>query len=215
MNLTVNNFSQNNNIKPLKQQNFKSTFPAVHWIAEVGSGYFPVQDKETVKLLQRKLVTCLNSKPQNREKLSEPLLKFIDYIKSIDYSYRNNKIARSFYDIKDYAKQIKAKSFFITGGNVEEFERKFSHEIGRSKRKGASLRTETAQKDYFTKGLEFVMDPAKAIKDEASIPYTLHTKFQIIRNKTGKIVDYRFQDARFLPSVGSNNPLEKYNSRIR
>ena len=36
-----------------------------------------------------------------------------------------------------------------------------------------------------------------------------HTKFEIIRNKLGQIKDYKFQDARFLPSEGTKNPLER------
>ena len=55
-----------------------------------------------------------------------------------------------------------------------------------------------------------MQDNAKQIKDQSGISYILHTKFEIIRNKLGKIKDYKLLDARFLPSNGNKKLLERF-----
>ena len=76
-------------------------------------------------------------------------------------------------------------------------------------KKPYSEETIKALKLYNSKGLEFVKNSAKQIKDENGISYILHTKFEIIRNKLGKIKDYKLLDVRFLPASGKKNPLER------
>ena len=49
----------------------------------------------------------------------------------------------------------------------------------------------------------------KQIKDENGIPQILHTKFEIVRNRLGKIIDFKLLDIRFLPAKGNKNPLER------
>ena len=96
------------------------------------------------------------------------------------------------------------------------FDDYLSKNIGRAKEgqknlinKPYSPELAEAIRRYNVDGLKFVQDKDKQITDEAGITYILHTKFEIIRNKLGQIKDYKFQDARFLPSEGTKNPLER------
>lgn len=45
--------------------------------------------------------------------------------------------------------------------------------------------------------------------------YVLHTKFEILRNKLGKIKDFIFIDARFLPEKGPESPFERLKGYIK
>jgi len=57
--------------------------------------------------------------------------------------------------------------------------------------------------------MKFVNDTNTRIKDSKGMTYVLHTKFEIIRNKLGKIKDFKFVDARFLPEKGPESPFER------
>ena len=47
------------------------------------------------------------------------------------------------------------------------------------------------------------------LEDKNGMMYILHTKFEIIRNRMGKIKDYKFVEARFLPARGQGSSLGK------
>ena len=64
---------------------------------------------------------------------------------------------------------------------------------------------------YNNNGLAYVKNDAKQIKDENGIPQILHTKFEVVRNKLGKVTDFKLLDIRFLPAKGDKNPLERLN----
>lgn len=66
-----------------------------------------------------------------------------------------------------------------------------------------------AIKLYNREGLKFVQNNSKQIQDKNGMMYILHTKFEIIRNRMGKIKDYKFVEARFLPARGQGSSLGK------
>ena len=203
------------NIQPVKIQspNFKSTYPVVHWVAEANGSYAPVMGLDIVRKLQRNLISSLN---KTLDKTSKPMdvtkQTLRAYISSCDASYRVNQQVRSFYDrISSGGNRFSPTSYIISGNDVEAFEEKFAKAIGRNKRENNSKElTREAVKTYTTKGFEYVNNAARRLKDKSGIGYVLHTKFEIIRNKLGKIKGYKFIDARFLPEKGPNSPFEKF-----
>ena len=107
-------------------------------------------------------------------------------------------------------------SYVISGEDVGIFENNLAKNIGRAKSNARELlskpyspETMEAIKLYNREGLKFVQNNSKQIKDKNGIIYMLHTKFEIIRNRMGKIKDYKFVEARFLPSGGHGSSLGK------
>ena len=182
------------NIQPVNNTNFKSTYPVVHWVAETNGSYAPVANLQIVKKLQGKIIRMLNKPLVSSTKPMEPLEQRLRaYIGVCDADYRNNPNVRSFYNRTDAAKNIgRAKS------NAREL-----------LSKPYSPETMEAIKLYNREGLKFVQNNSKQIKDKNGIIYMLHTKFEIIRNRMGKIKDYKFVEARFLPSGGHGSSLGK------
>ena len=56
-------------------------------------------------------------------------------------------------------------------------------------------------------GLDFVNNPKRKIVDNNGLKYGLHTKFEVVRNKTGKIKGYELVDIKFCPESGEENPF--------
>lgn len=202
-----------------QRTSFGSAFPVVHWVAETNGSYAPIGNLKTVRLLQGKVVRVLNKplsvtvKPMN---LQEQKLRA--YISSSDSDYRNQAIVRSFYRHTNNGNPEKFTpvSYIITGKDVATFNNKFGRDIGEAKGKARansgssnSLETATALRQYKYGGLSFVNDENRQYKDEKGVKYILHTKFEVVRNKLGKIKDYRFVDAKFLPASGPKNPLDR------
>ena len=201
------------NIQPVNFQqsyktNFKSTYPVVHWVAETNGSYAPISNLKLVKKLQGKIVRILNKPLAESKKLMNITeQKLRAYIGSCDISYRNNPRARSFYNrTESSVDRFSPSSYVISGDDVELFENSLAKNIGKAKGNAKeylarpySPETIEAIKLYNNEGLKFVRNPAKQVKDKNGITYVLHTKFEIVRNRTGKIKDYRFVDARFLP----------------
>ena len=203
------------NILPISvnyQQNFKSTYPVVHWVAETNGSYAPVANLKLVKNLQSKIVRILN-KPlaETTKNMSVVQQKLRAYIGGCDIDYRRIPKVRSFYNrtvgsINDFT----PVSYIISGKDVAEFEDLHAKNIGRRKGSAAgSSAVAAAIKEYNREGLNYVNNEPSRIKDKNGLTYVLHTKFEIIRNKVGKIKDFKFIDARFLPEYGPECPFEK------
>lgn len=189
---------------------FKSAYPVVHWVAETNGSFAPISDLVTVKKLQGKLIRILNkSLAESKKPINPTEQKVRTYIGSCDVAYRLKSIVRSFYDrITGNPQKFTPTSYIISGEDVEEFEELFAKDIGRAKGCGINTpETGFALDNYHRRGLDFVRDGSRQIKDENGVRYILHTKFEVVRNKLGKFKDYRFLDARFLPVKGPGNPL--------
>ncbi len=125
---------------------------------------------------------------------------------------------RSFYDRESSnVSSYSPLAYIISGKDIEPFEEGLAKNIGKEKKNAKELlshpyspQTLQAIDLYNTCGLNFVNNPDLRIKDKKTgMTYVLHTKFEIIRNKLGKIKDYRFVDARFLPEYGPESPFTK------
>ena len=198
------------NIQPIPNNtNFKSTYPVVHWVSETNGSFAPVANLELTKKLQGKIVRILNKKLNDTQKpMQAAEQKLRAYIGSCDIDYRNLPIVRSFYN-RVYAAPNEARpvGYIISGKHVETFNEYLAKNIGKEKNNAKQLlnnpyseQTIQAIRKYNNDGLRFVENFGNLIKDRNNITYVLHTKFEIIRNKLGKIKDYRFLDARFLPA---------------
>ena len=201
------------NIQPVNNTNFKSTYPVVHWVAETNGSYAPVANLQIVKKLQGKIIRMLNKPLVSSTKPMEPLEQRLRaYIGVCDVDYRNNPNVRSFYNRTDAA----PVSYVISGDDVGIFENNLAKNIGRAKSNARELlskpyspETMEAIKLYNREGLKFVQNNSKQIQDKNGMMYILHTKFEIIRNRMGKIKDYKFVEARFLPARGQGSSLGK------
>ena len=201
------------NIQPVNNTNFKSTYPVVHWVAETNGSYAPVANLQIVKKLQGKIIRMLNKPLVSSTKPMEPLEQRLRaYIGVCDADYRNNPNVRSFYNRTDAA----PVSYVISGDDVGIFENNLAKNIGRAKSNARELlskpyspETMEAIKLYNREGLKFVQNNSKQIQDKNGMMYILHTKFEIIRNRMGKIKDYKFVEARFLPARGQGRSLGK------
>lgn len=193
---------------------FKAVYPVVHWVAETNGSYAPVVSMELTRKLQRILVGVLNhSKKSNCGTVG----MFIEnYISKCDLDYRRHSIARTFYDKKGGFNNKKFIPFahLITGEDFVEFNSSFGKAIGEAKsnaprQKGKPISAELKQvvHNYNLGGWQFVNDKKKKLYDNAGIAYALHTKFQTIRSKTGKIKGYELVDAKFCPEKGAKNPF--------
>ena len=209
--LQINNYQY-------QQTNFKATFPVVHWVAEAGGSYAPESSLKLVRKLQSKVVRALN-KPldETKKEMNVAEQNLRAYLGRCDIDYRNQPQVRSFYNRTEANLDgNSAAVYMITGKDIEPFEVLFAKNIGIAKNEGIkSLNTpytpesKTAIDLYNTKGLDFVNNSNLRIKDKNSLTYVLHTKFEIIRNKLGKVKGFRFIDARFLPEKGPECPFEK------
>ncbi len=201
------------NIQPVNFQqpyktSFKSTYPIVHWVAETNGSYAPIANLKLVKKLQGKIIRMLN-KPlaESKKQMNTAEQKFRAYIGACDVSYRNNPRVRSFYNrTESSVDRFSPSSYIISGDDVELFENSLAKNIGKAKGNAReylahpySPEAVEAIKLYNNEGLKFVKNPSKQVKDKSGTAYALHTKFEIIRSRTGSIKDYRFVDARFLP----------------
>ena len=208
-----------NSINPVRFNqptiNFKSAYPVVHWVAETNGSYAPALSLELVKKLQGSLVRVLN---KTDKPLNPVQSKVKEYIKTKDRDYGKISVVRSFYDRKGAnGTNFKPISYMISGKDVDRFNKDLGEEIGRSK--GFSIQrignpysaeAKIAIENYMRGGLKFVNNLANRLKGKDSETYVLHTKFEIERNRAGKIKGYRLVDARFLPEKGKDSPIERY-----
>lgn len=196
-----------------KSTNFKAAYPVVHWVAESNGSFAPVANLQIVKKLQRRIISILNKPLVNSKKPMNPLEQHIrSYLAACDVDYRLNPIVRSFYDrVSRDLQHFIPTSYIISGKDVGIFEDVFAKNIGLAKSYGTSNeKTNEVLNIYHKSGLNFVQNGNRQLQDKNKMPYILHTKFEIVRNKLGKIKDYKLMDVRFLPARGAKNPLEKY-----
>lgn len=203
---------QSINLQQPYKPNFKSTYPVVHWVAETNGSYAPIANLQLVKKLQGKIIRMLN-KPLAQSKMQMNIAeqRFRAYIGACDISYRSNPRVRSFYNrTESSVDRFSPSSYIISGNDVELFENSLAKNIGKAKGNAReylahpySPEAIDAIKLYNNEGLKFVKNPLSQIRDKNKTPYALYTKFEIVRSKTGKIKDYRFVDAKFLPIKGS------------
>ena len=192
--------------------NFKSAYPVVHWVAESNGSFAPVANLQIVKKLQGKIIRILNKPLAESKKPMNPMEQRLRaYIASCDANYRLVSVVRSFYNrITGNPSGFSPTSYIISGKDVSVFDNVLAKNIGRAQEYGAeSPEAQAALRAYHNQGLNFVRNSARQIKDEKGMNYVLHTKFEVVRNKQGKIKDYRFLDARFLPASGARNPFER------
>jgi hypothetical protein len=206
------------NTRPVVNQQqspqFKSAYPVVHWVAEQGGSYAPVTTMDLTKKLQRVLVSLFN---KSTDRLHPTGMEVVEYLSKCDTDYRHQHIARSFYDRDGgYTPENKFNpiSYLITGLHCKNFNDNYGKTIGKSKSKapviaGKRVSTEAniAIRDYMLNGKRYVQDPRKKVYDSDGIACALHTKFNIIRTKTGKIKGYELVDIKFCPEEGANNPF--------
>lgn len=157
------------------------------------------------------------------EILDVPAQKFRTYIASVDVDYRLCPKRRSYYNAYYGSTDcFSPTSYIITGHNVADFDEKFGKELGKQKRikktlleKGVpSEEAETpeyraALYKYNHDGFDYVNYYPRRIKDGQGKTQTLHTKFEIERDDSGKFIGYRFVDARFKAEYGPDSPMEK------
>lgn len=198
------------------QTSFKSAYPVVHWVAESNGSYAPISNLQLVKKLQGKIVRVLNKPLISSEKPMMPSQQRLrTYIGFCDVDYRNKPVVRSFYNrVEGTPDSFSPVSYIISGKDVSVFNDSLAKNIGLAKSMSMessghkySEQTLEAIKKYNQQGLNFVKELSRQICDKNNLTYILHTKFEIVRNKLGKIKDYRFVDARFLPVNGSRNPI--------
>ena len=198
---------------------FKASYPVVHWLAETNGSYAPVLSEELTKTLPGKLVRILNNGLiAKKTPLPENVVRAYNYVKSLDTDFQRMSVVRSFYNGEGNLKSDKFEpiSYMITGNDVTSFENALAKPIGRSMREAPVLggkplsgELNMALGDYWSKGLNFVKNGSKKFVDKDGIPNELHTKFRIIRTKTGKIKGYELVGIKFLPSKGPTNPFER------
>ena len=204
-----------------KNPQFKSAYPVVHWIAESNSSYAPVLSENLSKKLQKKLLKCLSYDFLRKMKtpMWDKAFEAYKYVHSKDKDFASLPVVRSFYN-KDGGKFINNKfepmSYLITGQDLVSFEEALAKPIGRIKKdsphvngKAVSAELNIALGDYWNRGLNFVKKNSKEFYDKKGIPNELHTKFKVIRTKTGRIKNFELVGMKFLPSRGPENPFEK------
>lgn len=204
-------------VQTIQQQNFKSTYPVVHWVAESNGSFAPVANLDIIKKLQGKLVRALNKTKNDKRPTAKIAKPVQNYIKANDADYLKEPHVRSFYNrVAKYDQAFEPASYIISGADVKDFEETLAKNIGREKKRAKeflnfpySYETLQALHLYNNNGLAYVKNDAKQIKDENGIPQILHTKFEVVRNKLGNVTDFKLLDIRFLPSKGEGNPLEK------
>lgn len=116
----------------------------------------------------------------------------------------NNEIkTRKYMQLREeYMKEIES------GKNDNELKEKYADETQKIKKYETS-ELKDARWKFNYKGLEYVKDYIKRIKDKDKKLQVLHAKFEIQRDAEGNFIDYQFVDARFLPEFGPDSPFEK------
>ncbi|MCM1074016.1 MAG: hypothetical protein NC334_09440, partial [Bacteroides sp.] len=206
------------NIQPTQNYStqFKSAYPVINWVRETNGSYAPAVSAALNTKLQKSVIRLLNGHGKN---VTPEKLNFMNYIKQIitntDKDYAKNPVVRSFYNAKGgWANgKFEPLGYILSGQHAEHMTETMGKSIGRAKSESPgfanSAEVNIALGDYFRCGMNFVKKLVSNFKDENNTHYALHTKFEVIRSKTGKIKEYRLEDVRFCPSDGPNNPLVK------
>ena len=128
----------------------------------------------------------------------------------LDYCYASNKKqrVRSFYNREKSLIDGKYYiAYMISGNDIKAFEDDLAKDIGKAKRESKSIsgnvysqKTKDKIKSYNTKGLDFVNSPEYRLTSKCDgKKYVLQSNFEPVKNKKGRIVDYKFVSAKFVP----------------
>ena len=98
-------------------------------------------------------------------------------------------------------------TYMISGKDIQPFEQDLAKNIGKTKHDGITMfenaYTQEAKDaiDLYNKnGLEYVNAPEHRLKSKTTgMTYILRANFEPIKNKAGKIKDYKFISAKFVP----------------
>ncbi len=200
------------NIQPTQNYStqFKAGYPVVHWVRETNGSYAPALTHELNVKLQKPLVRLLNSQ---MKKVKPDKLALMEYVKKVicakDKDYSQNPIARSFYNSQGgwNNQSFEPIGYLVTGRHAEHMTETLGKPIGKAKSEAPQgAEVNIALSDYFKRGLTFVKKLASGFKTNRT-HYSLHTKYEVIRTKTGKIKEYRLIDIKFCPTEGSENPF--------
>lgn len=202
------------------QTTFKSGYPVIHWVRETKGGYAPVVTEELNKSLQRKLVRMLNSDIKDAKPADVPLIsKLKSVVLQNDKDYVNNSVVRSYYNSEGNldGDRIEPFGYILTGQHCEQMSNRFGKPIGRAKSEAPRIdgelkvtaETKLAVFNYVKVGLNYVKRLASNFNKKNPLSSELHTKFVVERTKTGRIKNIKFEDAKFCPSAGPNNPFER------
>lgn len=121
---------------------------------------------------------------------------------------KSNQYVRSFYNrVKGMLDGRYYLTYMISGKDIKPFEDDLAKNIGKAKHESLSVAdtaysevTKDAIDSYNQNGLEFVNDPNYRLKSKTTgMTYILRANFEAIKNKSGKIKDYKFIDAKFVP----------------
>lgn len=204
---------------PLQQNpQFKAAYPVYHWVANAEGKYSPVVTQDLTRSLHRKLVGFLNrSYRSDKPSMLSKMEQVVGYLSRNDEDFRKMPTVRSYYSHKpeDVRQEKEAISYLITGSDVKAFEDEYAKSIGRYKADAPfSAELNRALGDYKHRGMNFITNLSKKFQKKGQ-RQALHTKFVEVRNKKGKIIDYRLVDIRFCPAQGEENPLVKYYNLIK
>lgn len=209
----INNFSnQNKTINP----QFKKTYKVIHWVGEQNANYAPVAGFELSKKLQSLLVRILNSAVKGGKNSANKVAS--EYVKTVDTDYATSGIVRSYYDKYGGFNKMSGKflpfSYLITGGDAYKFSEKYGKPLGKAKAfapvqngRPNSAELQLARSDYNMGGWALVNDKNKKIYNSEGVEQELHTKFEVVRNKKGKITGYNLVGIKFCPVKGEENPF--------
>lgn len=208
------------NIQPINSHHqnttFNSAYPVVHWVCETNGSFAPVVTSELSVKLQKSIVRLLNNQGK-KDTPEKALLR--SYVKQVisasDKDYAQNQVVRSFYNpkggwVKDNFEPL---GYMVTGKHAEHLTETFGKPIGRAKRDLPRINNRNSAEvnivlgDYWYRGFNYVKGLVSNFKDSGGNKKALHTKFEIVRTKTGKIKGFRLLDLKFCPAEGSNNPF--------
>ena len=194
-----------------KNPQFKAGFPVIHWVKD--NSWAPTVTYDLTKKLQGTLIRILNGSKKN---LTNAEKKVREYLSRCDIDYRRLPESRSFYDKKGgfQKNRFEPISFMVTGKDAEEFDQVFGKPMGTAIRTAAyvagrleSAELNQARSNYRNNGKNFVMAKSRKLYDSEGIPYSLHTKFEAVRSRTGKLKGYKIIDVKFCPDSGESNPF--------
>lgn len=201
--------------KTQNSASFKSVYPVYHWVRETNGSYAPAVTHELNEKLQKQVVRFLNGQVEKAVPRKQPIMNRVKQVVSAkDKDYAETPIARSFYNSNGGLEQDKFEpiGYILTGANAEQMSETLGKPIGKTKSETPKCKTAELNivlGDYFKRGLTYVKKLAKKFKDDKNVCYGLHTKFEVVRSKTGKIKEYKLEDLRFCPEKGSENPFVK------
>ena len=168
----------------------------------------------------------VKTRPQlpKTEKEALAIFRGIFGFRDLDYAYApiqkssNNKKTKASSDLETRVRSFynREKSlidgkyylaYLISGKDIKTFEDNLAKNIGKTKHDGLTMfkNAHTQQSkdaiDFYNKnGLEFVNDPQHRLTSKKDgMTYVLRANFQPILNKFGKVKDYRFISAKFVP----------------